>query len=120
MTRLLGKITNNLPEMELKLAMEALSCLIKYLELMGDEGNFGQFTMKRLDLSQFMHLDSAAIDSLKLVASKRDGQSHCTYSSPANECACSQQTDESLLAAEQVQYFNGLTRASLLGQTTFA
>lgn len=40
---------------------------------MADESSFGKYVMKRLDLSQYMHLDSAAIDSLKLVASKRDG-----------------------------------------------
>lgn len=63
-----------LADLELKFASEALSCLIKYLELMADETNFGQFVMKRLDLSQYMHLDSAAIDSLKIVASKRDSK----------------------------------------------
>src|SRR3990167_6741091 len=53
--------------------MEALGCLIKYLELMGDESSFGLYSLKRLDLSQYMHLDSAAIDALKLLPSKRDG-----------------------------------------------
>ena len=70
----------------MKLATEALGCLIKYLELMADESNFGQYVMRRLDLSQYMHLDSAAIDSLKLVASKRDVNKHLNLYSLLNKC----------------------------------
>jgi len=97
LTRLLGKLTNNLADLELKYATEALSCLIKYLELMADESNFGQYTMKRLDLSQYMHLDSAAIDSLKLVAAKRDVNKHLNLYSLLNKC-CTTMGSRRLLA----------------------
>jgi len=86
LTRLLGKITHILPQLELKSAMEALGCVIKYLEIMADETNFGQFKLKQLDLSQYMHLDSAAIEALKIVASKRDVNKQMNLYSLLNKC----------------------------------
>ena len=60
-------------EMEMKSSMGSLSCMIKYLELLSDDSNFGLYKMKRLDLSQFLKLDAAAIEALKLIPSKKDG-----------------------------------------------
>ncbi|XP_076064509.1 DNA mismatch repair protein spel1 isoform X2 [Oratosquilla oratoria] len=52
------------PEFNLKQAMGALSALIKYLELLNDERNFGHFSLETYELSQYMHLNSAAKKAL--------------------------------------------------------
>ncbi|KDQ06534.1 hypothetical protein BOTBODRAFT_140987 [Botryobasidium botryosum FD-172 SS1] len=61
-----------LPEFELKQAMCATSALISYLTLMSDESNFGQYTLRHHDLSQFMRLDSSALRALNLLPSSQD------------------------------------------------
>ena len=64
---LVGKLTDNLQELEMKHAMASVSCLIRYMELLADSTNFGFWVMKKLDLSDRMRLDSAAVKALNLV-----------------------------------------------------
>ncbi|KAH6567900.1 hypothetical protein BASA62_005862 [Batrachochytrium salamandrivorans] len=73
----LGRLLENdlpvstLPEMELTNALQCVAALIKYLGLLADESNFGEYTMNKHDLSQYMRLDAAAVKALNLTATGR-------------------------------------------------
>ncbi|KAG0219648.1 MutS-like protein [Mortierella sp. NVP41] len=62
-----------LPEFELKNAMAASACVMKYLALLTDETNFGQYTLRNHDLSQYMKLDASAVRALNLMPGPQDG-----------------------------------------------
>ncbi|EST05312.1 DNA mismatch repair protein MutS, core [Kalmanozyma brasiliensis GHG001] len=55
-----------IPELDLKVAMGAASALITYLGLLTDESNFGQYTIRTHDLSQYLRLDNSALRALNL------------------------------------------------------
>lgn len=55
---------DNLPEFNLKAAMGAMQALLNYLTLLNDNVNFGAFTIKTHDLSQFLRLDRSALRAL--------------------------------------------------------
>jgi len=92
--RLLGQVTNNLNHLEWKTAMSACACVIKYLELLGDDSNFSKFTMKELNLKDKMRLDSAAIEALKLLPSRRDLNKKLNLYGLLNRCVTVQGSRE--------------------------
>jgi DNA mismatch repair protein MSH2 len=75
-----------LPYTEQKVAMGAASALIKYLSLMSDELNFGQYNLYQHDLSQYMKLDASALRALNLMPGPRDGSKNMSLYGLLNRC----------------------------------
>ena len=73
--RLLRSDSGATPPLELKLAMSSASALIAYLNLLGDESNFGKFMLRSHDLSEYLRLDNAALRALNLFPDANSGSS---------------------------------------------
>lgn len=72
--------------------MSATSALISYLNLMADDTNFGQYTLKHHDLSQYMRLDASALRALNLMPNpQRDhGAKNMSLFGLLNRCKTAQ------------------------------
>jgi DNA mismatch repair protein MSH2 len=88
LTRLLRdeRAAGTLPQSDLKLAMGAAAALIKYLGVMSDASNFGQYNLYQHDLSQYMRLDAAALKALNLMPGPRDGSKTMSLYGLLNHC----------------------------------
>ncbi|OXV10627.1 hypothetical protein Egran_01614 [Elaphomyces granulatus] len=88
LTRLLRdeRSAGTLPQTELKLAMGAAAALIKYLGVMSDPSNFGQYQLYQHDLSQYMKLDASALRALNLMPGPRDGSKSMSLFGLLNHC----------------------------------
>jgi DNA mismatch repair protein MSH2 len=75
-----------LPQTDLKLAMGSAAALIKYLSVLQDPSNFGQYQLYQHDLSQFMRLDAAALKALNLMPGARDGAKTMSLYGLLNHC----------------------------------
>ncbi|KAI2635754.1 DNA mismatch repair protein msh-2 [Hypomontagnella submonticulosa] len=75
-----------LPQTDLKLAMGSAAALIKYLSVLQDPSNFGQYQLYQHDLSQFMKLDAAALKALNLMPGARDGAKTMSLFGLLNHC----------------------------------
>ena len=75
-----------LPQTDLKLAMGSAAALIKYLGVMTDPSNFGQYQLYQHDLSQYMKLDAAALRALNLMPGPRDGAKSMSLFGVLNHC----------------------------------
>ncbi|KAK4937555.1 MSH2 protein [Elasticomyces elasticus] len=75
-----------LPQTDLKLAMGSAAALIKYLGVLTDPSNFGQYRLYQHDLSQFMKLDAAALRALNLMPGPRDGAKSMSLYGLLNHC----------------------------------
>ncbi|KAA8646090.1 hypothetical protein EYZ11_003734 [Aspergillus tanneri] len=88
LTRLLRdeRSAGTLPQTELKFAMGSASALIKYLGVMSDPTNFGQYQLYQHDLSHFMKLDASALRALNLMPGPRDGSKSMSLFGLLNHC----------------------------------
>ncbi|KXT02100.1 hypothetical protein AC578_6663 [Pseudocercospora eumusae] len=88
LTRLLRdeKATGTLPQTDLKLAMGSAAALMKYLGIMSDPSNFGNYQLYQHDLSQYMKLDSSALKALNLMPGPRDGSKTMNLFGLLNHC----------------------------------
>lgn len=80
------KATGTLPQTDMKLAMGSAAALVKYIGLMTDPSNFGQYQLYQHDLSQFMKLDAAALRALNLMPGPRDGSKTMSLFGLLNHC----------------------------------
>ncbi|KAH3760805.1 DNA mismatch repair protein Msh2 [Pelomyxa schiedti] len=87
LSRLLGDIRPHLAALEKRLAMQALACTIKYLELLSSGEQ--HFKLEVVDLKQFMKLDGAAMSALNLVPSPKDGPGAMNLFNILNHCQTS-------------------------------
>jgi DNA mismatch repair protein MSH2 len=76
----------SLPQTDLKLAMGSAAALIKYLGVLQDPSNFGQYQLYQHDLSQFMKLDASALKALNLMPGPRDGSKTMSLYGLLNHC----------------------------------
>ncbi|EGP86933.1 uncharacterized protein MYCGRDRAFT_72798 [Zymoseptoria tritici IPO323] len=88
LTRLLRSETSSgtLPQMDLKVAMSSAAALIKYLGIMSDPSNFGEYKLYQHDLTQYMKLDSSALKALNLMPGPRDGSKTMNLYGLLNHC----------------------------------
>ena len=80
------RAVGTLPQTDLKLAMGSASSLIKYLGILSDPSNFGQYQLYQHDLSQFMKLDASALKALNLMPGPRDGSKNMSLYGLLNHC----------------------------------
>jgi DNA mismatch repair protein MSH2 len=80
------RAAGTLPITDMKLAMGAAAALIKYLGVMADSSNFGQYQLYQHDLSQYMKLDAAALKALNLMPGPRDGAKTMSLYGLLNQC----------------------------------
>ena len=88
LTRLLRdeRAASTLPQTDLKLAMSSASALIKYLGIMSDLTNFGEYNLYQHDLTDYMKLDSSALKALNLMPGPRDGSKTMNLFGLLNHC----------------------------------
>jgi DNA mismatch repair protein MSH2 len=80
------KTIATLPQSDLKLAMGSAAALIRYLGVMSDPTNFGEYRLYQHDLSQYMKLDSSALKALNLMPGPKDGSKTMNLYGLLNHC----------------------------------
>lgn len=115
------RAVGTLPQTDLKLAMGSAAALIKYLGVLSDSSNFGQYQLYQHDLSQFMKLDASALKALNLMPGPRDGSktmslygllNHCK--TPVGSRLLSQWLKQPLMSLEEIERRQQLVEAFVM------
>lgn len=123
LTRLLRdeRAVGTLPQTDLKLAMGSAAALIKYLGVLSDPSNFGQFQLYQHDLSQYMKLDASALKALNLMPGPRDGSKNMSLYGLLNHCKTpvgsrllAQWLKQPLMSLEQIEGRQQLVEAFVM------
>ena len=123
LTRLLRdeRAAGTLPQTDLKLAMGSAAALIKYLGVLSDPSNFGQFQLYQHDLSQYMKLDASALKALNLMPGPRDGSKNMSLYGLLNHCKTpvgsrllAQWLKQPLMSLEQIERRQQLVEAFVM------
>ncbi|KAI9843089.1 MAG: MutS-like protein [Sclerophora amabilis] len=80
------RAAGTLPQTDLKLAMGSAASLIKYLGVLSDPSNFGNYALYQHDLAQYMKLDASALKALNLMPGPRDGAKNMSLYGLLNHC----------------------------------
>ena len=80
------RAAGTMSQTDLKLAMGSAASLIKYLGVLSDPSNFGQYQLYQHDLSQYMKLDASALKALNLMPGPRDGSKNMSLYGLLNHC----------------------------------
>ncbi|CAL1538378.1 unnamed protein product [Lymnaea stagnalis] len=75
-----------LEEVDKTIAMCGLSAVIRYLELLSNEDNFGQFKISTFDLNLYMKLDAAAVKALNLLPLANEANKNQSLLGLLNHC----------------------------------
>ena len=123
LTRLLRdeRAAGALPQTDLKLAMGSAAALIKYLGVLSDPSNFGQYQLYQHDLSQYMKLDASALKALNLMPGPRDGSKNMSLYGLLNHCKTpvgsrllAQWLKQPLMSVEDIQRRQQLVEAFVM------
>lgn len=115
------RAVGTLTQTDLKLAMGSAAALIKYLGVLADPSNFGQYQLYQHDLSQFMKLDASALKALNLMPGPRDGSktmslygllNHCK--TPVGSRLLSQWLKQPLMSLEDIERRQQLVEAFVM------
>ena len=120
LTRLLKdeRAFDMLPQAELKNALGSAAALIKYLGVLHDVSNMGQYQLFQHDLSQYMKLDASALKALNLMPTARDGAKSMSLYGLLNNCKTSggsrllgQWLKQPLMSCEEIERRQDLVEA---------
>ncbi|KAL9116398.1 MAG: hypothetical protein Q9187_007077 [Circinaria calcarea] len=110
-----------LPQTDLKLAMGSAAALIKYLGVLSDPSNFGQYQLYQHDLAQFMKLDASALKALNLMPGPRDGSKNMSLYGLLNHCKTpvgsrllAQWLKQPLMSLEEIEQRQQLVEAFIM------
>lgn len=85
--KLTGKTSLELQdELNMDVALGACGAALKFLGVLAESTNLGQYAVERHDLNQFMKLDSAALRALNVMPSIRDGSKSMSLFGLLNNC----------------------------------
>eukprot|EP01027_Heterolobosea_sp_BB2_P019187 GEZU01026954.1.p1 GENE.GEZU01026954.1~~GEZU01026954.1.p1 ORF type:complete len:598 (+),score=158.78 GEZU01026954.1:59-1852(+) len=84
--RLLTNLQSHINQLDKRWAIGALACLLKHLELLSDDKNYGKYKMSDFNLDKYMKLDTAALRALNLLPQATDANKNYSVYGLLNKC----------------------------------